>query len=331
MVKQRLLIAAATLVVAAACSVGVTPVAAPDDARFDWQLPRGFPLPLTEPDNLQTPAKFALGRRLFYDRRLSASGTQSCGDCHQQSRAFSDGKPVAIGSTGQHHPRNAMTLTNAGYNASYTWDSTRVRSLEQQALVPMFNTHPIELGVAGHEQEIVARFRGDAALFRAAFPGERHPISIRNIARALAAFERALISGHSPYDRLVYGGDENALSSSAWRGMRLFFSKRAGCSECHQGFNFGSESRYAGHSKTKPVLVRNGVTEGAFRVPTLRNVELTAPYMHDGSIATLDDVIERYVVARKLSLDAADRADLAEFLRSLTDREFVADARFAAP
>jgi cytochrome c peroxidase len=330
-VKLRLLIAAATLFVAAACSVGGAPVGVPENARFDWQLPRGFPIPLTEPDNLQTPAKFALGRRLFYDRRLSANGTQSCGDCHQQSHAFSDGKPVAVGSTGQRHTRNAMTLTNAGYNASYTWDSTRVRSLEAQARVPMFNAHPIELGVAGHEQEIVARFRGNDALFRAAFPGQRKPVSIRNMARALAAFERALISGHSPYDRLVYGDDENALSTSAWRGMRLFFTKRAGCSECHQGFNFASESRYAGHSKTNPVLVRNGLTGGAFRVPTLRNVELTAPYMHDGSIATLDEVIERYVVVRKLSLDARDRADLAEFLRSLTDREFVANPRFAAP
>ena len=323
--------AAAMVIVAAACSGGSAPVAAPENARFEWRLPRGFPLPLTELDNLQTPAKFALGRRLFYDRRLSANGTQSCGDCHQQSRAFSDGKPVAVGSTGQHHTRNAMTLTNAGYNASYTWDSTRVRSLETQALVPMFNTHPIELGVRGHEREIVSRFRGDEGLFRAAFPGERQPVSIRNIARALAAFERALISGHSPYDRLVYGGEENALSPSAWRGMRLFFTKRAGCSECHQGFNFSGESRYAGHSKTTPMLVRNGVTAGAFRVPTLRNVELTAPYMHDGSIATLDEVIARYAIARKLTLDASERADLAEFLRSLTDREFVSDARFAAP
>jgi cytochrome c peroxidase len=330
-VKSRLLIAAATFIVAAACSGSGAPVAAPESTRFEWQLPRGFPLPLTQPDNLQTPAKFALGRRLFYDRRLSANGTQSCGDCHQQSRAFSDGKPTAIGSTGQQHTRNAMTLTNAGYNASYTWDSTRVRSLETQALVPMFNTHPIELGVAEHEKEIVTRFRDDEALFRAAFPGERQPVSIRNMAKALAAFERALISGRSPYDRLVYGGDENALATSAWRGMRLFFSKRAGCSECHQGFNFAGESRYAGHSSTKPVLVRNGVTEGAFRVPTLRNVELTAPYMHDGSIATLDEVVSRYVLARKLALDATDRADLEEFLRSLTDREFVQDSRFAAP
>ncbi|MEA2337480.1 MAG: cytochrome c peroxidase, partial [Thermoanaerobaculia bacterium] len=195
--------------------------------------------------------------------------------------------------------------------------------------VPMFNTHPIELGVAGHEREIVSRFRDDE--FRAAFPGIRHPVSIGNIARALASFERALISGRSPYDRLVYGGDSNALSPSAWRGMRLFFTKRAGCSECHQGFNFAGESRYAGHSATKPVLVRNGVTDGAFRVPTLRNVELTGPYMHDGSIASLEDVIARYAVARKLSLDAAERADLAEFLRSLTDVEFVNDVRFAAP
>ena len=325
------LIAATTLIVVAACSGGPSPAVAPSESRFDWKLPAGFPLPLTEPDNLQTPAKFALGRRLFYDRRLSANGTQSCGDCHQQSRAFTDGRPTAIGSTGQHHTRNAMTLTNAGYNASYTWDSVRVRSLEQQALVPMFNTHPIELGVAGHEREIVARFENDAAMFGEAFHGERHPLSIRNIAKALAAFERGLISGHSPYDGLVYGGDDQALSPSAWRGMRLFFTKRAGCSECHQGFNFGGESRYAGHSKTNPVLVRNGVTEGAFRVPTLRNIELTAPYMHDGSIGTLDEVIEKYVVARKLSLDASERADLAEFLRSLTDREFVSDARFAAP
>ena len=334
MVKLHPVIAAATLVVVAACSGGDPPAVAPAESRFAWRLPAGFPLPLTEPDNLQTPAKFELGRRLFYDRRLSANGTQSCGDCHQQSHAFSDGRPTAIGSTGQHHTRNAMTLTNAGYNASYTWDSTRVRSLEQQAIVPMFNTHPIELGVGGHEQEIVSRFRDDAAtaaMFRDAFPGERRPVSIRNIAKALAAFERALISGHSTYDRLVYGDAENALSPSAFRGMRLFFTARAGCSECHQGFNFSGESRYAGHSKTKPVLVRNGVTSGAFRVPTLRNVELTAPYMHDGSIATLDEVIERYVVARKLTLDASERADLAAFLRSLTDRQFVSDARFAAP
>jgi cytochrome c peroxidase len=338
-VTRLLLIAAATLVVAAACSGGGAPPVAPsvvpsEPAPFAWHLPAGFPLPLTEPDNLQTTAKFALGRRLFYDRRLSANGTQSCSDCHQQSHAFSDGRPTAIGSTGQHHTRNAMSLTNAGYNASYTWDSTGVRSLEQQAIVPMFNTHPIELGVGGHEQEILTRFRDDAAtaaMFRQTFPDERRPVSIRNIAKALAAFERALISGHSPYDRLVYGGDEHALSPSEWRGMRLFYNKRTGCSECHQGFNFSGESRYAGHSKTKPVLVRNGVTDGAFRVPTLRNIELTAPYMHDGSIATLDEVIERYVVARKLTLDAGERADLAAFLRSLTDREFVSNGRFAAP
>ncbi|HXH41239.1 MAG TPA: cytochrome-c peroxidase, partial [Thermoanaerobaculia bacterium] len=172
------ILAAAMLVIAAACSGGGSPAVVPAESPFDWRLPPGFPLPLTPPDNLQTTARFALGRKLFYDRRLSANQTQSCADCHQQSHAFSDGRPTAIGSTGQHHTRNAMTLTNAGYNASYTWDSTRVRSLEQQAIVPMFNTHPIELGVDGHEQEIVARFRDDAtaaAMFRDAFPGEWRP------------------------------------------------------------------------------------------------------------------------------------------------------------
>jgi cytochrome c peroxidase len=322
--------AAAAIIVAAACSSGNQPA----PATFTWHLPPGFPLPLTPPGNLQTDAKFVLGRRLFYDRRLSANGTQSCSDCHQQRHAFSDGRPTAIGSTDQSHSRNVMTLTNAGYNASYTWDSVRVRSLEQQTVVPMFNTHPIELGVDGHQAEIMARFRDDpptAAMFRAAFPGDRRPVSIRNIANALAAFERALISGNSPYDRLVYLDDRNALSPAAWRGMRLFFTARAGCSECHQGFNFSGESRYAGHPNAKPALVRNGVTNGAFRVPTLRNIELTAPYMHDGSIATIEEVIARYVTARKLTLDANERADLAAFLRSLTDREFVSDARFAAP
>jgi len=328
-VTMRPLIAAAAIAAAAIGSAGARP-AESTDAPFAWHLPAGFPLPLTEPDNLQTSAKFELGRKLFYDRRLSANGAQSCSDCHQQSRAFTDGRPNAVGSTGQPHTRNAMSLTNAGYNASYTWDSIAVRSLEQQALVPMYNTHPVELGVKGHEREILARFENEP-MFRAAFPGERRPVSIRNIAKALASFERALISGHSSYDQMVYGGDMNALSPSAWRGMRLFFTARAGCSECHQGFNFSGESRYAGHSKTKPVLVHNGVTSGAFRVPTLRNVELTAPYMHDGGIATLDEVIERYVVARKLTLDETERADLAAFLRSLTDREFVTAARFAAP
>ncbi|HEX9161762.1 MAG TPA: cytochrome c peroxidase [Thermoanaerobaculia bacterium] len=300
---------------------------------FDWKLPAGFPLPIAGA-NVQTQTKFDLGRRLFYDRRLSANGKQSCSDCHQQRFAFSDGRARAAGSTGQQHPHNAMTLTNAGYNLSYTWTDTRVTTLEQQALVPMFNEHPIELGVKGHEKEIVARLRADPAyesMFRDAFPRERNAIDIAHVARALAAFERALISGHSAYDRLVYGGEQNALSPAEWRGMQLFFSAHAGCSSCHQGFNFSGEVRYAGKKPDRPHLVSNGVTPGAFRVPTLRNIALTAPYMHDGSIATLAEVIDRYSEARKLALTNGEKSDLLAFLESLTDYEFIADTRFAAP
>jgi cytochrome c peroxidase len=305
----------------------------PAGAEFDWHLPRGFPLPIAGA-NRQTREKFELGRKLFYDRRLSLNGSQSCADCHQQRLAFTDGRPRAIGSTGQQHARNAMTLTNAAYNATYTWDSTRIRTLEQQALVPMLNEHPIELGVKNHERDILARLEREAMyvqMFRRAFRDERRPMSIGNVAKALAAFERALISGHSPYDRLVYGGEETALSPAAWRGMRLFFSSRAGCSACHQGFNFSGDVRYAGKRDGPPRLVSNGVTSGKFRVPTLRNVALTGPYMHDGSIATLAEVVERYSNARTLGLTDAEKSDLLAFLDSLTDTQFVTDTRFGPP
>jgi cytochrome c peroxidase len=302
-------------------------------AHYDWRLPAGFPLPVAGA-NVQTEAKFELGRRLFYDRRLSLNATLSCADCHQQRFAFSDGRARAIGSTGQQHSHNAMTLTNAAYNAMYTWDDKRIRSLEQQALVPMFNEHPIELGVKHHESEIVARLRSDPAydaMFRAVFDGERRPVNIRNVARALAAFERGLISGRSPYDRLVYGGDDKALTPAAWRGMQIFFSARAGCSACHQGFNFSGGSRYVGKRDDVPALVSNGVTSGKFRVPTLRNIGLTAPYMHDGSVATLAEVVDRYSSARNLALSSGEKSDLIAFLDALTDTEFVTDPRFGPP
>ena len=305
----------------------------PAVADFDWHLPAGFPLPIAGA-NQQTEEKFQLGRRLFYDKRLSLNGSQSCADCHQQRFAFSDGRTRAVGSTGQQHSRNAMTLTNAAYNATYTWNDTRIRTLEQQALVPMLNEHPIELGVKHHEKEILTRLDRDSAyprMFRAAFPGERRPLRVSNLAKALAAFERALISGRSPYDRLVYGGEGKALSLAAWRGMQLFFSTRAGCSACHQGFNFSGAVRYAGGRDRPPRLVNNGVTSGTFRVPTLRNVALTAPYMHDGSIGTLADAVDRYSMARNLGLTDAEKSDLLAFLDSLTDTQFVTDMRFAPP
>ncbi len=277
-----------------------------------WQLPTGFPLPHIQPQNRMSEEKFELGRRLFYDTRLSWDGKQSCSTCHQQSRAFTDGRATAPGSGG----RNTMTLTNVAYNSSFMWSNPKLTTLEQQAFVPMFK----EMGVRGHETEILERLRPEY--------GE---LTFKTIVNALATFERALISGRSPYDRLVFDVRQDALNESAWRGMNLFFSKRAGCAECHDGFNFSGPVRYVGAKRMKPALVSNGVTNGKFRTPTLRNVELTAPYMHDGSIASLDEVIERYVVAHKLQITSEERTDLIAFLHSLTDREFVANPRFSDP
>ncbi|HVT45812.1 MAG TPA: cytochrome c peroxidase [Thermoanaerobaculia bacterium] len=278
-------------------------------------------------------AKFELGRRLFYDVRLSGNGTQSCGSCHQQRRAFTDGRATAIGSTGEMHRLNTMTLSNVAYNAGYGW-SGEIPSLEKQARVPMFGSHPVELGMKGREREIVRRLAADPLydrLFRAAFPGQRRPVRMKNTISAIATFERALISGRSPYDRLVFDDDLRALSESAMEGMKLFFSARSGCATCHGGFNFSGPIRRAGAGRTKPLIVGNGITGGSFRVPTLRNIELTAPYMHDGSIGSLPEVIDRYDEVRRLALRPAEKASLIEFLESLTDEGLVTDQRFADP
>jgi cytochrome c peroxidase len=293
-----------------------------------------FPPPFAEPDNPPSAAKFELGRLLFYDVRLSGNGTQSCATCHQQSRAFTDGRPVAIGSTGAHHSKNAQTLTNVAYNASFTWSGTNVRTLESQALVPMLSETPVELGIRGNEQEVVRRLSSDPRYeraFAAAFPSQRRPVSIRNAARAIAIFERQLVSWRSPYDDVVYRGKHEAMSAAATRGMHLFFSERAACSSCHGGFNLSGPVRHAGARSSQPQVVTNGVTAGKFRVPTLRNVELTGPYMHDGSITTLEEVVERYDAARALQLTAREKGDLVEFLLALTDWAFVTDERLSAP
>ena len=161
-------------------------------------------------------AKVELGRRLFYDTRLSGNGTYSCGSCHQQARGFTDGRSQAIGSTGAAHPRSAMSLTNVAYNVSFGWADPTLRTLEAQIAVPMFNEHPIELGLTGRESEVVARFSADPAdraRFAAAFFGEKSPLVFGNIVKAIAAFERTLVSGDSPLDRYLYRDDRAALSA----------------------------------------------------------------------------------------------------------------------
>jgi cytochrome c peroxidase len=312
-------------------------------------------------------AKVALGRRLFFETRLSSSGRYSCASCHRPELAFTDGRAHALGTTGQSVRRSAMSLTNVAYNPAFTWSSDKVRSLEAQMRQPLLNEHPVEMGLKGDAASAVAALSADANYrkeFAAAFPGLPEPLSLDHIIKAIASFERTLISGRSPFDHYVFDDDQTALSASAKRGMALFYSTRVGCGQCHSGINFTGAIVYEGHTHTRALFANTGLYDldwrgayppsdrglievthraadmGKFKVPTLRNVALTAPYMHDGSLPNLDAVLDHYVRGghknplrdsrvRSFALSQTERADLLEFLKSLTDREFVENPEFS--
>jgi cytochrome c peroxidase len=270
-----------------------------------------------------------------------------------------------------------MSLTNVAYNVTLGWDDPALTRLEDQALVPLFNAQPLEMGVTGREDEVLERFRGDGRyrqLFLKAFPEDEGPVSIRNVTYALASFERTLISGNSPYDRWAYGGEVEALDPDERAGARLFFSRRLNCFRCHSGFNFSGPVVYDGSGTEEAQFHNTGLYNeggrgaypkpntgvhrhsgrsedmGKFRAPTLRNIALTAPYMHDGSVPTLEAVIDHYAAggraryigpnARNIGPDSAtdplvtgfeltpeERRQLVAFLRALTDESFVLRAR----
>lgn len=328
-----------------------------------WNLPPSFPPPRVPPDNPMTAAKVELGRILFYDRRLSASGEMSCATCHRPELAFSDGRPRAVGVTGEQHPRSAPSLAGVAYAATLNWDDPAPASLERQLLTPLLGHEPIEMGNEGSAQ-MLDRLRSDLVLgwrFAAAFPADDPPMTLENLARAIAAFERTLISGRSAYDRWAYGGEEQALSPAARRGLALFHSARVGCGECHGRFTFSGPIAYQGSRDVAGLFYNTGLyarypasnrglarhtldprDEGRFRVPSLRNVAVTAPYMHDGSLPSLEAVIGFYQSGgrhhpgqdgrvRPFALSEEERRDLLAFLDSLTDPEFLADPGFGPP
>jgi len=355
----------------ASCGLALTRNAADTVAAYNWKLPPGFPIPLVPADNPMSAAKVQLGRRLFSERRLSLNGAYACESCHQRQLAYTDGRPVALGATGERTRRSAMSLANVAYNVSYGWSDPSIGTLEAQMLRPLFSEHPIEMGLRHHEAQVVATLAGDAGYrtaFAEAFPDDAAPVSIAHVIKAIAAFERTLISGRSAFDRFVFDDDQSALSPRARHGMELFYSTRSGCEQCHFGLNFCGPLRYQGHAKAQPLMANTGLYDldghgaypardrglieqthdpadmGKMRVPSLRNVALTAPYMHDGSLATLEEVIDHYVEVggrhyahnrartyidprlRPLLLSPQERSDLVAFLESLTDPEFVAAA-----
>jgi cytochrome c peroxidase len=344
----------------------IRPAVAP--AAFQWRLPRGLPTPRIPADNPMSDLKVALGRRLFYDRRLSGNGQFACATCHQQRRAFTDGRAQAIGSTGGRHARSTMSLTNVAYNASFGWADASLRALETQMAVPLFNRHPVEMGLEGRTGEVLARFADsadDVERFRAAFADEP-AVSLEHVVKAIAAFERTLISGNSPLDRYLYRDDRSAMTPAALRGMALFFSDRLRCATCHTGFNLSGPVTFDGArgvdlvfhntglldagARARQPAVDRGLFEktrkpedaGRFRAPTLRNIAVTAPYMHDGRVPTLDAVLAHYAsggrpdanksrLLRPFTLSAAESADLVAFLDSLTDKAFLTNPAFADP
>jgi cytochrome c peroxidase len=297
--------------------------------RYVWHLPAGFPEPAVPADNPMSEEKVALGAELFRDPRLSVSGDYSCQSCHAPERAFTDGRALARGATGASIPLNAPTLFNVAYNPALGWREPGTATLEAQMRGPLFNEHPPELGLAGREALVEDALRRDAKLaarFAAVFPREDSPVSMSNVIRAIAAFQRTLISGNSPFDRYVFGGDHAALTQRQKQGLELFFSAEAGCARCHSGLNFSGPWRDGEHPDTAASYADNGTGE-ALRVPTLRNVARTAPYMHDGRYATLEAVFDHYEreaarVGSRLArapLTTRDREALRDFLFALSD------------
>jgi cytochrome c peroxidase len=338
------------------CWIGIAwsdPVS--DDTQYTWRLPPGFPPPLVPADNPMSDAKVALGCRLFFETRLSVTNTYSCASCHHPELAFTDGRALAVGAKGDTMHRGAMTLTNVAYNPAFTWASSSVVTLERQMEQPLFNEHPLEMGLKREDRVLLEWFGQQetyAAAFRQSFPKEAEPITIANVLKAIASYERTLISGRSAFDRYVYDDDRAAFSEGARRGMRLFYSDRSGCSRCHFGLNFSGPIVQRGKPRPRALFANNGSAargdeglsvetkqpqdRGRFRVPTLRNIALTAPYMHDGRFATLEEVVEHYVAGgkhaesigvvdqeiRALELNAEEKRDLVEFLKNLTDQQF---------
>ena len=349
---------------------------------YQWSIPADFPKPTVPATNPMTAEKVELGRFLFYDLQLSGNGQQSCASCHQQQFAFSEPKTTSIGSTGEVHRRNSLALVNIAYNKTLTWAHDGLLDIEHQVLIPMFGEAPVEMGITHHQAKVLKALAREPypALFNAAF-GDETPTFAR-VTQALASFVRSLISLQSPFDRYAYQGDDNALSAEQIEGMNLFFSERLECHHCHGGFNFTqstshekqpldrrpfhntglyftertqfADKGYPERDRGLAEISLNPADDGRFRAPTLRNVALTAPYMHDGSIATLAEVIEFYraggrelrtgvdqgdgrlhpsksAFIKGVDLTPEEKAALLAFLQGLTDSNFINNPAYQNP
>lgn len=332
----------------------------PAGTPIEIKPPLGLPPVPIPDDNPLTAEKIALGRRLYYDRMLSVDNTVACADCHNPALSFTDGKQFSEGVGKKKESRNAPTVLNAAYFLNLFWDG-RAPSLEKQVEVPVQN--PVEMAntLEGVEKKLVADASYRAAFEEAFGPGA---ITFDKVEKAIASFERTLISGNSPFDRYFYGGDKDALTPAAQRGLEVFMNKRkGGCITCHSIYKryaptrarvavasvpeevesyalftdnefhntgVGADSRGNYQDLGRYNVTQNEADKGAFKTPTLRNIAKTGPYMHDGSLKTLKEVIDFYVGGGNSNphldkrihplgfLTGQERADLLAFLESLT-------------
>ncbi|MBS1537215.1 MAG: cytochrome-c peroxidase [Bacteroidetes bacterium] len=309
-----------------------------DDKCFD--IPIGFPQPPYPSDNNITPQRVALGKRLFYDSILSVDKSLSCASCHCQEFAFADNIPTSFGVRNRAGTRNVPSLANVAYHPYFLREGG-VPTLELQVQVPIEEHNEFDFNIL----LISERMNKDSSYIAQSQTAYNRNPDYYVITRAIACFERTLLSGNSRYDQYTFHGTLTALNAQEISGKELFYSERLGCGNCHSGFNFtnyafennGLYQFYKDSGRFR--LTHNPKDSSLFKIPSLRNVAITAPYMHDGSIATLEQVIEHYnsggkpnvhksSLVKPLNLTIQEKEDLLSFLKSLTDEQFIQNKIF---
>lgn len=330
----------ASLLLCAVCGLGAcdkdpASLSASSGEDYALRIPVGFPEPDIPPDNVLTRSRVDLGRRLFFDPLLSADSTRSCASCHDPRRAFSDSTSISLGIEQRPGVRNTPSLGNVAYQHRLLREGS-VPTLEMQVLVPIQEHNEFDFNIL----RIADRLRQMPDYIDLSTRAYARPPDAFVITRALAAYQRTLLSGDSPFDQWLFQGKNAVLGESAQRGYALFQSQRLGCTGCHNGFlltnqayeNNGLYLVYPDSGRMR--LTGLEADRGRFKVPSLRNVAVTAPYMHDGSLPTLDAVLTHYqsggqphpnrsALLRAFPLTPEERADLLAFLRSLTDETFL--------
>jgi cytochrome c peroxidase len=318
-----------------------------------------------------------LGKRLFFDNRLSFNNIKSCGSCHDPKFAFSDGYRRSITAEGNNLKHNAPSLINGSFYNYFDWDNPGVTTLAKQHERPLFSRNPVEMGAKDNEKGILMRIKSDSfykTAFIKVFPTEKDPFNFANIITAIAAYVKTLNSSDAPYDRFIKD-NTLALSASAKEGMRLFFSQQLKCGGCHVPplfttanltdntdsiyvntglYNVSNQNRYPENDKGLAAFTKKESDNGKFKTPSLRNAALTAPYMHDGSINTLEEIIDMYARGGRnitngpmagdgknnankdkritgFSISAKEKKQLIDFLYSLTDSSILTNPHFQNP